>query len=131
MISLELPENIAYSILRKELMGYRVLRIKDDTDDITTLIHIENMKTDEDGNLTADILQVQVSDDKKKDEIFKWYNLPTKEDESTFYDISLDNKLSDEDVIRRLNGLLLMLITTMETAEFRVSKTYDTDVKIN
>ena len=130
VIDLELPEELAFSLLKKELMGYRVLYLKEEK--ITTLIRIERMEADKtSGLLSANISQVELVDDKRKTEAMKWFKTATEDAESIFYDFTVDDELvNDSDTIHKMNGLLLMLLTAIDTAEFKVNKTYDTAIRI-
>ena len=128
MVSLELPDKLAYQTLTKELGNYRILYIKESN--VYTLIRIEEMELDDEGKLNANLSQVELTE-KDKEDIKVWFEDSDKLGDHEFYDIDLSSApFEGEDSIRRLNVLLLRLYTIFDTSEFKVNKTYDTDIKI-
>lgn len=128
MVSLELPDKLAYQTLVKELGNYRILYIKESN--VYTLIRIETMNLDDNGKLNANLSQVELND-KDRDDIKEWFTNSDEMGKHEFYDIDLSKApFEDEDSIRRLNAFLLRLCTIFDISEFKVNKTYDTDIKI-
>lgn len=127
MIDIQVPEKLAFEILQGELRNYRLLYVKDAK--ILTAIHIDSMDTQEGGSLTAKITQVEVPED-TKDDLMKHFKKAEENEESIFYDINLPASMEDPDDIHRTNGILLQLVTIFDTAEVKITKDYDTQIKI-
>ena len=129
MVSLELPDKLAYDILTKELGNYRILYIKETK--AYTLIHIDDMSFDDsDGKVNANISQVELND-KDREDIKEWFIGSEDLTTEAFHDIDISKApIEDEDSIRRLNAILLRLCTIFDVSEFKVSKSYDTELRI-